>query len=148
MGMDDKRISHPPVMNIQHWFFLEFLVLYNTYKLKHWAIPSNFLFSNLNYFPSRAIKEKGDARLELLTEHSILSLLRDENRFVGYRNLSSYSTFLESDNLSRKEDFLWMGSTLYNLQVDLNPVLDEEELLTNIELLILFFLICQKQGKE
>jgi len=78
MGMNDERISRPPLTNIEHWFFPEFLILYNTYKLKPWAIPSNFLFSNLNYFPGRENKQKEDAFLELLTEHSILPLLCDE----------------------------------------------------------------------
>nr|BDY09877.1 Ycf1 protein [Lysimachia vulgaris]BDY10728.1 Ycf1 protein [Lysimachia davurica] len=47
MGMNAEILSHP-ISNLDLWFFPEFLLLYNAYKMKPWFIPSNFLFFNFN----------------------------------------------------------------------------------------------------
>nr|BDY11074.1 Ycf1 protein [Lysimachia stenosepala] len=47
MGMNAEILSHP-ISNRDLWFFQEFLLLYNAYKMKPWFIPSNFLFFNFN----------------------------------------------------------------------------------------------------
>nr|BDY08848.1 Ycf1 protein [Lysimachia alfredii] len=47
MGMNVEILSHP-ISNLDLWFFPEFLLLYNAYKMKPWFIPSNFLFFNFN----------------------------------------------------------------------------------------------------
>nr|YP_009709288.1 hypothetical chloroplast RF19 [Myrsine sandwicensis]QEW86933.1 hypothetical chloroplast RF19 [Myrsine sandwicensis] len=47
MGMNAEILSHP-IPNLELWFFPEFLLLYNAYKMKPWFIPNNFLFFNFN----------------------------------------------------------------------------------------------------
>nr|YP_010997394.1 hypothetical protein RF1 [Darlingtonia californica]UZS76920.1 hypothetical protein RF1 [Darlingtonia californica] len=47
MGMNEEIISRP-IATLELWFFPEFLLLYNTYKMKPWFIPSKLLFFNFN----------------------------------------------------------------------------------------------------
>nr|UVW79858.1 hypothetical chloroplast RF19 [Gymnocarpos przewalskii] len=47
MGMNEEILSRP-ISNLEFWFFPEFFLLYNAYKMKPWVIPMNLLFSNCN----------------------------------------------------------------------------------------------------
>nr|YP_011015925.1 hypothetical protein RF1 [Paraphlomis hispida]WAS34005.1 hypothetical protein RF1 [Paraphlomis hispida] len=57
MGMNEKMLKHP-ISNLELWFFPEFLLLYNTYKMKPWFIPSKLLLLNLNRSENKKINEK------------------------------------------------------------------------------------------
>uniref|UniRef100_UPI00300373DC hypothetical protein RF1 n=1 Tax=Corispermum declinatum TaxID=1076199 RepID=UPI00300373DC len=47
MGMNEV-ILDCPISDLECWFFSEFILFYNAYKMKPWVIPINFLFSNSN----------------------------------------------------------------------------------------------------
>lgn len=47
MGMNEKILNRP-ILNLEFWFFPEFVPLYNVYKIKPWIIPSKLLLLNLN----------------------------------------------------------------------------------------------------
>jgi hypothetical protein len=49
MGMNEEILNRP-ISNLEHWFFPEFLILYNLYKTKPWFIPIKLLLldSNIN----------------------------------------------------------------------------------------------------
>ncbi|CAL5363012.1 unnamed protein product [Camellia sinensis] len=47
MGMNEEILSRP-ISNLKLWFFPEFVLLYNAYKIKPWFIPSKLLFFNIN----------------------------------------------------------------------------------------------------
>nr|QPC56077.1 hypothetical protein RF1 [Aruncus dioicus var. kamtschaticus] len=47
MGMNEEILSRP-IANMELWFFPEFLILYNTYKIKPWIIPIKLLLFNSN----------------------------------------------------------------------------------------------------
>nr|QVD43776.1 hypothetical protein RF1 [Primula obconica subsp. fujianensis]QVD43859.1 hypothetical protein RF1 [Primula obconica subsp. fujianensis] len=47
MGMNAEILSHP-ISKLELWFFPEFFLFYNAYKIKPWLIPSKFLFLNFN----------------------------------------------------------------------------------------------------
>nr|QBE86708.1 hypothetical chloroplast RF1 [Froelichia latifolia] len=47
MGMNEEILNRP-TSNLEFWFFSEFVLFYNAYKMKPWIIPINFLFSNSN----------------------------------------------------------------------------------------------------
>nr|YP_010018602.1 hypothetical protein RF1 [Primula gemmifera]QOJ48217.1 hypothetical protein RF1 [Primula gemmifera] len=47
MGMNKEILSHP-ISNLEVWFFPEFCLFYNAYKMKPWFIPSKFLFFHFN----------------------------------------------------------------------------------------------------
>nr|URQ21714.1 hypothetical chloroplast RF19 [Viburnum opulus var. sargentii] len=44
----NEEILNRPISNLELWFFPEFVLLYNAYKMKPWIIPSKLLLSNLN----------------------------------------------------------------------------------------------------
>nr|YP_010743462.1 hypothetical protein RF1 [Dryas octopetala var. asiatica]WES82400.1 hypothetical protein RF1 [Dryas octopetala var. asiatica] len=47
MGMNEEILSHP-ISNLELWFFPEFVILYNAYKIKPWVIPIKLLLLNSN----------------------------------------------------------------------------------------------------
>nr|WPW47831.1 hypothetical chloroplast RF19 [Fagus crenata]WPW47913.1 hypothetical chloroplast RF19 [Fagus crenata]WPW48159.1 hypothetical chloroplast RF19 [Fagus crenata] len=47
MGMNEEILSNP-ISNLELWFFPEFPILYNTYKIQPWGIPIKLLFFNFN----------------------------------------------------------------------------------------------------
>nr|AUF33696.1 Ycf1 [Fouquieria diguetii] len=47
MGMNEEILSRS-ISNLELWFFPEFVLLYNAYKIKPWFIPSKLLFLNFN----------------------------------------------------------------------------------------------------
>nr|YP_010179091.1 hypothetical protein Ycf1 [Impatiens mengtszeana]QUV74087.1 Ycf1 [Impatiens monticola]QUV75308.1 hypothetical protein Ycf1 [Impatiens mengtszeana] len=47
MGMN-KKILSDSILDFKLWFFPEFILLYNPYKMKPWGIPSKLLLFNLN----------------------------------------------------------------------------------------------------
>nr|YP_009535942.1 Ycf1 [Ostrya japonica]AYK29969.1 Ycf1 [Ostrya japonica]AYK30649.1 Ycf1 [Ostrya japonica]AYK31754.1 Ycf1 [Ostrya japonica] len=47
MGMNEEIISRP-ISNLELWLFPEFVILYNTYKIKPWVIPIKLLLFNFN----------------------------------------------------------------------------------------------------
>ncbi|KAG8493111.1 hypothetical protein CXB51_010662 [Gossypium anomalum] len=42
MGLNEEILSHP-IPNLELWFFPEFVLLYNAYKVKPWIIPIKLL---------------------------------------------------------------------------------------------------------
>nr|YP_010504309.1 hypothetical chloroplast RF1 [Chrysosplenium glossophyllum]UXE32942.1 hypothetical chloroplast RF1 [Chrysosplenium glossophyllum] len=47
MGMNEQ-IRNRPILNLNLWFFPEFALLYNSYKMKPWFIPIKLLLFNFN----------------------------------------------------------------------------------------------------
>nr|YP_010504057.1 hypothetical chloroplast RF1 [Chrysosplenium hydrocotylifolium]UXE32606.1 hypothetical chloroplast RF1 [Chrysosplenium hydrocotylifolium] len=47
MGMNEQ-IRNRPISNLKLWFFPEFILLYNSYKMKPWFIPIKLLLLNFN----------------------------------------------------------------------------------------------------
>nr|WJK71602.1 hypothetical chloroplast RF1 [Uncaria rhynchophylla] len=47
MGMNEEILNRP-ISSLELWFFPEFVLLYNLYKMKPWVIPSKVLLFNLN----------------------------------------------------------------------------------------------------
>nr|WNE91486.1 Ycf1 protein [Firmiana danxiaensis]WNE91579.1 Ycf1 protein [Firmiana danxiaensis] len=47
MGMNEEILSCP-ISNLELWFFPEFVLLYNAYKVKPWIIPIKLLLLNFN----------------------------------------------------------------------------------------------------
>nr|QWK50786.1 hypothetical protein RF1 [Ulmus wallichiana] len=54
----NEEILSCPISNLELWFFSEFLILYNVYKIKPWTIPIKLLLFNLN--ENQGEKESAD----------------------------------------------------------------------------------------
>nr|YP_010131552.1 hypothetical chloroplast RF1 [Primula ranunculoides]QPZ50880.1 hypothetical chloroplast RF1 [Primula ranunculoides] len=129
MGMNTEILSHP-ISNLELWFFPEFFLFYNAYKIKSWFIPSKCLFLNLNinenlsetknlnrkqkgiilsnekkYFEFTNKKEKEfanqrDLRSTMQNQESLVSVLLNQENEIA-------ETYLESDRkkLQKKKQY-------------------------------------------
>nr|USG57668.1 hypothetical protein RF1 [Primula ranunculoides] len=129
MGMNTEILSHP-ISNLELWFFPEFFLFYNAYKIKPWFIPSKFLFLNLNinenlsetknlnrkqkgiilsnekkYFEFKNKKEKEfanqrDLRSTMQNQESLVSVLLNQENEIA-------ETYSESDRkkLQKKKQY-------------------------------------------
>nr|YP_010132022.1 hypothetical chloroplast RF1 [Primula hubeiensis]QPZ50709.1 hypothetical chloroplast RF1 [Primula hubeiensis]WCD61499.1 hypothetical protein RF1 [Primula hubeiensis] len=118
MGMNTEILSHP-ISNLELWFFPEFFLFYNAYKIKPWFIPSKFLFLNLNinenlsetknlnrkqkgiilsnekkYFEFKNQKEKEfanqrDLRSTMQNQESLVSVLLNQENEIAETNSES-----------------------------------------------------------
>lgn len=44
----NEKILNCFILNLEFWFFLEFVLFYNVYKIKLWIILSKLFFFNFN----------------------------------------------------------------------------------------------------
>nr|YP_010517577.1 hypothetical protein RF1 [Calanthe nipponica]UXN48422.1 hypothetical protein RF1 [Calanthe nipponica] len=77
MGMNKERLydtasNHDTISNLETWFFPEFVLLFDVYKIKPWIIPIKSLFfhfskneksKNINVNPKKSSNEKKDLEL-------------------------------------------------------------------------------------
>nr|YP_010314632.1 hypothetical protein RF1 [Cissus quadrangularis]UNA64197.1 hypothetical protein RF1 [Cissus quadrangularis] len=73
MGMNEE-ILNCSISNLESWFFPEFVLLYNTYKMKAWVIPIKLLLLNFNGNTNK--KQKGN----LFIPSNEKKLFKVENR--------------------------------------------------------------------
>nr|QFQ46512.1 hypothetical chloroplast RF1 [Astronia smilacifolia] len=87
MGMNEEILSRP-ISNLKLWFFVEFVLLYNTYKMKPWIIPAKQLLFNLN---------------ETVSENKNITKNKKDNPFKFSNENKSKSIKLENQNQDEKE---------------------------------------------
>nr|UXR12011.1 photosystem I assembly protein Ycf1 [Christisonia kwangtungensis]UXR12013.1 photosystem I assembly protein Ycf1 [Christisonia kwangtungensis] len=92
MGMNEKMLKHP-ISNFESWFFSEFILLYNTYKMKPWCIPSKLLFLNLNR------KENINSSKKINEKVNLLIALKKK-----YRNKKENEPTSQGEILSQQKD--------------------------------------------
>nr|AZZ06824.1 hypothetical chloroplast RF19 [Punica granatum]QDD68527.1 hypothetical chloroplast RF19 [Punica granatum]QDD68611.1 hypothetical chloroplast RF19 [Punica granatum]QDD68695.1 hypothetical chloroplast RF19 [Punica granatum]QID57868.1 Ycf1 [Punica granatum] len=115
MGMNEEILSRP-ISNLKLWFFPEFILFYNTYKMKPWIIPIKLLLSNLNGNENVSenqninIKRKGNLFI-LSNEKKIIEL---ENRNQEEKESAGRGN-LESDAQNQEN----LGSVLSNQEKDI-----------------------------
>nr|YP_010539978.1 Ycf1 protein [Coelogyne ventricosa]UYF14287.1 Ycf1 protein [Coelogyne ventricosa] len=77
MGMNKERLydtasNHDTISNLETWFFPEFVLLFDVYKIQPWIIPIKSLFfhfsrneksKNININPKKSYKKKKDLEL-------------------------------------------------------------------------------------
>nr|YP_009572756.1 hypothetical chloroplast RF1 [Seguieria aculeata]QBE88470.1 hypothetical chloroplast RF1 [Seguieria aculeata] len=106
MGMNEEILSHP-ISNLEFWFFPEFVLLYNAYKMKPWVIPINFLFSSLNVSENKNINRK-----------------KKKNPFIP----SNEKNFLELENRNQdKNEFVGQGDLGFDVQENSESVLSNQQ---------------------
>nr|YP_009669793.1 Ycf1 protein [Ruizterania albiflora]QCW95078.1 Ycf1 protein [Ruizterania albiflora] len=94
MEMNEEILSHS-ISNMKLWFFPEFVLLFNIYKMKPWIIPIKLLFlnwnENVNENKNITRKSKGDLFL-LSNEKKSIELEnrnQEEKKSAGRDNLES-----------------------------------------------------------
>nr|YP_010733630.1 hypothetical protein RF1 [Rhodotypos scandens]WEG92899.1 hypothetical protein RF1 [Rhodotypos scandens] len=82
MGMNEEILSRP-ISNLELWFFPEFMILFNTYKIKPWVIPIKLLLLNYNINENASenkrinVNKKGD---------SFVSISSNEKKYLELEN--------------------------------------------------------------
>nr|YP_010757060.1 hypothetical chloroplast RF1 [Triumfetta japonica]UNV38778.1 hypothetical chloroplast RF1 [Triumfetta japonica] len=116
MGMNEEILSRP-ILNLELWFFPEFVLLYNAYKVKPWIIPIKLLLLNFNgneNINKNIIENK--KRDSLIVSNKIAS--NEEKKILG----------LENENQEEKEP-LGQGNPVSDAQKqgNLRSVLSNQE---------------------
>nr|AEX94034.1 hypothetical chloroplast RF19 [Androstephium coeruleum] len=57
MGMNQEKL-YRTISNLEPWFFPEFLLLFDAYKIKPWIIPIKFLFFHFHFYENISQGEK------------------------------------------------------------------------------------------
>nr|ATG87797.1 hypothetical chloroplast RF19 [Diospyros sp. 'deyangshi'] len=88
MGMNEEILSRP-ISNMELWFFPDFVLLYNAYKMKPWFIPSKFLFLNLNINENQNINRKQKGVRPSNEKKSFELKNKNQKESAGQRDLRS-----------------------------------------------------------
>lgn len=54
----NEEIKNRLISDFEVWFFQKFVILYNTYKIKPWAIPIKFLLFNFHFYENVSKNKK------------------------------------------------------------------------------------------
>ena len=87
MRMNEEILSCP-ILKLESWFFSEFFLFYNAYKMKPWIIPIDFLFSNSNVS-------------EILNENKNINRKKKTNNFIQSNEKKSFE--LKNHNQNQDE---------------------------------------------
>nr|QHN54667.1 Ycf1 [Schismatoglottis calyptrata] len=111
MGMNKERL-YRPISNLESWFFPEFGLLYDAYKLKPWIMPIQFLLLNIhkNKNISQNKNINGNQKKDLNLQSNKKEYLELENRNqqekkqkLNQRDLGS-DTQQDTQKQKKKED--------------------------------------------
>nr|YP_009669208.1 Ycf1 protein [Heimia apetala]AZB52130.1 Ycf1 [Heimia myrtifolia]QCW94207.1 Ycf1 protein [Heimia apetala] len=115
MGMNEEILSRP-ISNLKLWFFPEFFLFYNTYKMKPWIIPIKLLLFNLNgnenVSENKTINRKRKENLLILSNEKQIIELENRNQ---EKKESTGRGNLESDAQNQENP----GSVLSNQEKDI-----------------------------
>nr|YP_010167878.1 hypothetical chloroplast RF1 [Allium cernuum]QRZ01070.1 hypothetical chloroplast RF1 [Allium cernuum] len=75
MGMN-QEILYRTISNLEPWFFPEFVLLFNAYKMKPWIIPTKLLIFNFHFYENISTSKKSNVK-------------KKKNKQQGQRNLVS-----------------------------------------------------------
>nr|UQW90606.1 hypothetical chloroplast RF1 [Spyridium ulicinum]UQW92583.1 hypothetical chloroplast RF1 [Spyridium obovatum var. velutinum] len=119
MGMNDE-IRSCPISNLERWFFPEFFILYNTYKIKPWAIPIKFILLNLNINENASENKSitGKKKRDISIFSNEKKYLESENRNQVKKESASQAGFESS--LSKQDKDIEEGFVGSDMKKDRN----------------------------
>nr|YP_004769674.1 hypothetical chloroplast RF19 [Spirodela polyrhiza]YP_004769687.1 hypothetical chloroplast RF19 [Spirodela polyrhiza]AEK94386.1 hypothetical chloroplast RF19 [Spirodela polyrhiza]AEK94399.1 hypothetical chloroplast RF19 [Spirodela polyrhiza]QHB79407.1 hypothetical chloroplast RF19 [Spirodela polyrhiza]QHB79420.1 hypothetical chloroplast RF19 [Spirodela polyrhiza] len=111
MGMNKERL-YRPISNLESWFFPEFGLLYDAYKLKPWIIPIQFLLLNIhrnkNFSQNKNINGNQKKDLNLRSNKKEYLELENQNQQEKKQKLSQRDlgsdTQQDTQKQKKKED--------------------------------------------
>nr|ADD30919.1 putative RF1 protein [Liquidambar styraciflua] len=104
MGMNEEILSRP-ISNLEFWFFSEFVLLYNAYKIKPWVIPIKLLLLNFT-------------ETENVSENKNINGKQKQKRDLFIPSNEKKSLELENQNQEEKEP---------TIQGDIGAVISNQE---------------------
>uniref|UniRef100_UPI0030FEA710 hypothetical protein RF1 n=1 Tax=Manekia incurva TaxID=1072615 RepID=UPI0030FEA710 len=114
MGMNEEMLSYS-ILNTEPWFFPEFVLRYDTYKIKPWIIPIKSLF--LNFYGKENISK--NINVNRKENHDTSSNLK---KHPGFKNINQEEKeglaqeTLRSDAQNQQKDFIEKDYTESDIQ--------------------------------
>lgn len=108
MGMNKERL-YRPISNLESWFFPDFGLLYDAYKLKPWIIPIQFLLLNIHRNTNFSLNKNinGNQKKDLNLQKDYLELenqnQQEKKQKLSQRDLGS-DTQQDTQKQKKKED--------------------------------------------
>nr|YP_009642029.1 hypothetical chloroplast RF19 [Lilium candidum]QBZ77196.1 hypothetical chloroplast RF19 [Lilium candidum] len=82
MGMNQKRLYHnPTIAKLKSWFLPEFVLLFETYKIKPWIIPIQFLL--LDFHKNEKISQYENINIK---KKKNLPILSNQKKYIDLEN--------------------------------------------------------------
>nr|YP_010461556.1 hypothetical protein RF1 [Allium chienchuanense]UUF92802.1 hypothetical protein RF1 [Allium chienchuanense] len=79
MGMN-QEILYRTISNLEPWFFPEFVLLFNAYKMKPWIIPTKLLIFHFNFYENISTSKKSNVKKnEQQGQRNLVSDLRKQD---------------------------------------------------------------------
>nr|YP_010166158.1 hypothetical chloroplast RF19 [Rhipsalis teres]QRV60131.1 hypothetical chloroplast RF19 [Rhipsalis teres] len=135
MGMNEEILSRP--ISIESWFFPEFVLLYNAYKMQPWTIPINFLLANYEQYSENRMKK---------VTHTDFII-----RVLVIKKLETYmqmTTRQKIPRISKNQDFIYMEPKLVHLQMEWDNWVENDDVLSTIDLGVLLLKLQEEKGQK
>nr|QID91461.1 hypothetical chloroplast RF19 [Cercidiphyllum japonicum] len=106
MGMNEEILNRP-ISNLGLWFFPEFVLLYNAYKMKPWVIPIKLLL--LNFTGTENVSENkninGKQKRDLFISSNEKKSIKLENRNQEEKEPTVQGDILSNQEKDLEEDY-------------------------------------------
>nr|ADD30912.1 putative RF1 protein [Ximenia americana] len=112
MGMNEEILNRP-ISNMRLWFFPEFVLLYNGYKIKPWVIPIKLLLLNFNENVRENKNINGKQKKDLFISSNEKQSFELKNRNQEEKEPTGQGDF--GSDIQNQEN---LGSPLSNQQKD------------------------------
>nr|AXO65991.1 Ycf1 [Thelymitra antennifera] len=137
MGMNQKSFhdtasNHDTISNIEPWFFPEFVLLFDVYKIQPWIIPIKSLF--LNFYRNEKSKNilENFKQEENEQQNFILNILKQKNKKALEEDYGRFK--MKMDRKSNKEmelDSFLKKYLIFQLRWA-NPLNNNEKIINNL----------------
>nr|UQK92889.1 hypothetical chloroplast RF1 [Dipentodon sinicus] len=108
MGMNEEILNRP-ISNLELWFFPEFVLLYNAYKIKPWIIPIKLLLLNFNgneNVNKNSTRKKKEDLFILSNEKKSLELENRNQEEKELENQGDLGSVLSNQEKDLEEDYV------------------------------------------
>nr|WPN85251.1 hypothetical protein RF1 [Polygonatum inflatum] len=96
IGMNQERLYHT-ISNLEPWFFPEFVLLFDVYKINPWIIPIKLLIFNLHFYEKNISQNEKKEYLELENSNPQKNKQQGQGDFVSDLRKQNKKKNLEED---------------------------------------------------
>nr|YP_010446074.1 Ycf1 protein [Polygonatum franchetii]UTM06952.1 Ycf1 protein [Polygonatum franchetii]UZG65872.1 hypothetical chloroplast RF1 [Polygonatum franchetii] len=96
IGMNQERLYHT-ISNLEPWFFPEFVLLFDVYKINPWIIPIKLLIFNLHFYEKNISQNEKKKYLELENSNPQKNKQQGQGDFVSDLRKQNKKKNLEED---------------------------------------------------
>nr|YP_010291595.1 hypothetical protein RF1 [Rapatea paludosa]ULQ67602.1 hypothetical protein RF1 [Rapatea paludosa] len=94
MGMNEERVYNT-ISNLEPWFFPEFVLLFNTYKIKPWIIPIQLLLFNFDFHKNQSQNKNIN-----INKKKNLQILSNQKKYLNLENSDQQQNNKQQDQVN------------------------------------------------